>query len=673
MRPSTRLLGSLVTSALLVATLPAQAVASSAGPVVIPVGTGPAVVPAFHGAGQEGRPRTHPRAWARPDPTVAAPATAVVAEVAPRAGSRRALRVVTLRDVGGEPRVSVAPVRGREAAVEAVEDAQDRSGVVAVSVDTRVRAAGLPSAALTGSDPLRPQQWGLDLLAAESAWATATGDGVVVAVVDSGVDGRHPDLAARLTPQGHDFVTDAGDGRIDENSHGTHVAGVVAAVQGNSLGVAGLAPRARIMPVRVLDAEGAGWSSDIAAGITYAVDHGADVVNLSLGGPYADPVTERAVGYALSRGVAVVAAVGNERSSGSPRTYPAAYPGVIAVAAVDQSGASSAFSSVGDYVDVAAPGRGILSTVVGSYGFSSGTSMAAPFVSATAALALDATDGSATVTELERAITSTATDIGVTGWDPESGHGVVSPVAALGRLLAAAPALQPTVTSPDPSATPAPASAPAEDPPAQTLPAPDPTPEPGTEPAQPDDPVSADPVEREVVPTFTSPGGRVPAGARRTLSLAVTDAAGAPVADHRVVVLARRGGGVVDRRAAVTGADGGATVTVRVPRTTRFVLRVPATVTTAAAAGDGSVTWRAFARVRARHAGASATVRVLRPAGQRVRFEQMTQSGWVRVAVRQLDGRGRVVVRGLPQGRLRAVVTRVPGLLPVRTRSWTVG
>lgn len=672
MRPSSRLLGSLVTSALLVATLPVQAVASSAGH---------AVVPTVHAAEHEGRPQTHPRAWARPDPTVAAPATAVVAEVAPRAGSTRALRVVTLRDVDGEPRVSVTPVRGREAAVEAVEDAQDRPGVVAVSVDTRVWATGLPSAALTGSDPLRPQQWGLDRLAAESAWATATGDGVVVAVVDSGVDGRHPDLAARLTAEGHDFVTDGGDGRIDENSHGTHVAGIVAAVQGNSLGVAGLAPRARIMPVRVLDAEGAGWSSDIAAGITYAVDHGADVVNLSLGGPYADPVTERAVGYALSRGVAVVAAVGNERASGSPRAYPAAYPGVIAVAAVDQSGASSTFSSVGDYVDVAAPGRSILSTVVGSYGFSSGTSMAAPFVSATAALALDATDGAVTVTELELAITDTATDIGVTGWDPESGHGVVAPVAALDHLLAAPAVRQPAEASPEPSATPAPASAPVEDPPAQTVPAPEPTPEPGAEPAPepgaepapPDDPVSADPAEREIVATFTSTGGRVPAGARRTLSLTVSDAAGAPVADHRVVVLARRGGGVVARRAAATGADGGATVAFLVPRTTRFVLRVPATDTTAAAAGDGSVTWRAFARVRVRHAGASATVRVLRPAGQRVRFERMTQSGWGRVAVRRLDGRGRVVVHGLPQGRLRAVVTRVPGLVPVRTRPWTVG
>ena len=651
MRPSIRLLGSLVTSALLVATLPVQAVASSVGRDVVPMDVGRDVVPAVHGVA---RSHTHPRAWARPDPTVAAPATAVVAEAAPRAGSRRTLRVVTLRDVGGEPRISVAPVRGREAAVEAVEAAQDRPGVVAVSVDTRVRAAGLPSAALTGSDPRRSEQWGLTLLAAETAWATATGAGVVVAVVDSGVDGRHPDLAAQLTPQGYDFVTDGGDGRIDENSHGTHVAGVVAAVQGNSLGVAGLAPRARIMPVRVLDAKGSGWSSDIAAGITYAVDHGADVVNLSLGGPDADPVTERAVGYALSRGVAVVAAVGNERASGSPRAYPAAYPGVIAVAAVDQSRTSSSFSSVGDYVDVAAPGRTILSTVVGgAYGYLSGTSMAAPFVSATAALALDATDGSVTVTELERAITATATDIGATGWDPESGHGVVSPVAALGRLLAAPAVQQPAVTSPTPSATPTPA----EDPPAQTAPSPEPAP------AQPG---------ADVVATFTSTGGRVPAGARRTLSLAVTDAAGAPVPGHRVVVLARRGGGVVARRAAVTGADGTAAVTFGVPRTTRFVLRAPATDTTAAADG-GSLTWRAFARVRARYAGTTATVRVLSPAGQRVRFELMTRSGWVRVAVRRLDGSGRVVVRGLPQGRVRAVVTRAPGLLPVRTRPWWVG
>lgn len=666
MRPSTRLLGSLVIAALLVATLPVQAVADvvdrvdrvAARDVVLPApGRG---TPSTHRPpAEDRRPAVHPRAWARPDHSVAAPPAAVVTASVPRARAGRAVRVVTLRDRGGEPRIAVTRVRGREAAVEAVADAQDRPGVVAVAVDTRVHAVGTPSAALAGGDPLRGHQWGLDRLAAESAWGRAAGAGSVVAVVDSGVDGDHPDLAGQLTSAGHDFVTGAGDGRVDENSHGTHVAGVVAAVRGNSLGVAGLAPRARVMPVRVLDADGAGWSSDIASGITYAVDHGADVVNLSLGGPYADPVTERAVGYAISRGVAVVAAVGNDGENGSPRTYPAAYAGVIAVAAADRSDIVPSYSNVGDYVDVAAPGSRIVSTVVGGYGSMSGTSMAAPFVSATAALAFDATDGAVTVAELEQVITGTATDIGAPGQDAASGHGLVSPVAALDRLLEAA-TVQPADPSPAPTGS------------EQSEPVADPSDEPPTETDPSTDPVPTEPTDRVVVPSFTSSGGRAPAGARRTLDVLVTDAAGVPVADRSVVVQARRAGRVVARRAALTGADGRAAVTFRVPRTTTFLLRAPATDTAAAATADRRVTWRAFPRVRTSYSRGSATVRVLRPAGQRVRFLHRTPAGWSPVAVRRLDARGEAVVRGLPAGRVRAVVTRVPGLLPVRTRPWLV-
>jgi len=251
-----------------------------------------------------------------------------------------------------------------------------RTGVVAAAVATPVHALA--------DDPLRPRQWGLTRLAAEQTWAQGPAAGTLVAVVDTGVDAAHPDLSAVTVP-GLDLIA-AGDGRTDAHGHGTHVAGVVAAVADNGLGGAGLAQGTRILPVRALQADGSGFDSDVAKGIAWAVDNGAKVVNLSLGGDRQSSLLTASIDYAASKGVVVVAAAGNAGAAGDPVLYPAATRGVVAVGAVDADDTRPSWSSSGAHLAVAAPGVGILSTVPGGgYASWNGTSMAAPFVAAAAA------------------------------------------------------------------------------------------------------------------------------------------------------------------------------------------------------------------------------------------------------------------------------------------------
>ena len=232
-------------------------------------------------------------------------------------------------------------------------------------------------------------QWGLAAVNADGAWSVTRGGGVTVAVIDSGVDATHPDLVGRVLPQ-IDFVDDPWTG--DPEGHGTHVAGIIAASL-DGAGVAGLANEVTILPVRVMDASGAGDTLTIAAGILEAVDQGAKVINLSLGGQYSE-IIDDVVAYAVDNGVTVVSAGGNEYMQGNPVEYPAALPGVIAVSSVNQAGQSSIFANSGPYIDIAAPGEDILSTVPGGgWEYADGTSMAAPFVSATAALVRVANPG----------------------------------------------------------------------------------------------------------------------------------------------------------------------------------------------------------------------------------------------------------------------------------------
>lgn len=304
-----------------------------------------------------------------------------------------------------------------------VELAQDQGAVLSISVDRRVHA-------LAG-DPGRSQQWALDRLRAESVWRFSTGVGVRVAVVDTGVRASHPDLSGQVLP-GEDLVG-AGDGRTDPNGHGTHVAGIIAAVRGNGRGIVGLAPRSKILPVRVLDAGGSGWDSDVANGIVWAADHGASIINLSLGGSAASSAMQTAVSYARSRGTVVVAAAGNHRQDGSPPSYPAAFSGVMAVAATKPGDGVTYFSNRGSYLDVAAPGQSVLSTVPPStYASWSGTSMASPYAAATVALVRSVAPG-LSGDQSAAAVTGTAKDLGKVGWDQDTGAGLVRPLRAVCR------------------------------------------------------------------------------------------------------------------------------------------------------------------------------------------------------------------------------------------------
>jgi serine protease len=347
--------------------------------------------------------------------------------------------VLVAVDDTGRPEI-VTETRDDAAATAASLSADPELELVAVESDRPVSIMGAPTAlaalaaptALAG-DPHRHHQWALNVLAIEGPWALSTGAGIDVAVIDTGVAGTHPDLAGRLCSGvaflGGDGVAQEGGGATDPHGHGTHVAGSIAAVRNNGIGIAGVAPSARVLPIRVLDAQGSGSSSDVARGITWAVDHGAEVINLSLGGPHSQAV-QTAVDYAESLGVVVVAAAGNA-GVGGPPNYPAALEQVVAVASHEPNGAVSTFSTRGAYVDVAAPGSGILSTARdGSWVYMSGTSMATPHVAGVVALLLDDEPGLTPLQVRER-LNTTATDAGTPGHDTSYGWGRLNAVGAL--------------------------------------------------------------------------------------------------------------------------------------------------------------------------------------------------------------------------------------------------
>ncbi|MFE1244996.1 S8 family peptidase [Fictibacillus sp. NPDC058756] len=227
-------------------------------------------------------------------------------------------------------------------------------------------------------------QWAPQKVSAQSAWDITRGSSSVkVAILDTGVDYNHPDLAGGVI-KGYDYVDNDWD-PMDRHDHGTHAAGIAAATTNNARGIAGMAPNVMIYAVRVLDANGSGSLDDIANGIYHAVDNGAKVVSMSLGGPSGSTSLQNAVNYATSKGAVVVAAAGNENTSAP--SYPAYYSGAIAVAATDRNDNRASFSNYGSWVDVAAPGVDIASTVRnGGYAYMSGTSMACPLVAGIAGL-----------------------------------------------------------------------------------------------------------------------------------------------------------------------------------------------------------------------------------------------------------------------------------------------
>jgi len=331
------------------------------------------------------------------------------AEVIGRIG---ALRADVLRLDGGEPDAVLALLRG----------------------DPRVRYAeldGIVRASRVPNDEFLPTQWSATKTHAEQAWDLSTGSSqVVVGILDTGIDPGQPDLRAKLVA-GYDYVNNDQD-PSDDNGHGTAVAGIVAASTDNAIGVAGFCWACRLMPVKVLGADGTGFASGLAQGIIWATDHGARVINASLGSPVDDLTLTAAAQYAWLHGVLVVAAAGNESST--TIEYPAALPNVLSVSASDQNDRLYSFSNSG--ARVAAPGENSTTGLGGSYVSFLGTSSAAPVVSGIAGLAFSLVPG-ATPGQVEQAIETSAVPI------PGVATGQVDAYATLHTL---APALAPTVT-----------------------------------------------------------------------------------------------------------------------------------------------------------------------------------------------------------------------------------
>jgi serine protease len=274
-----------------------------------------------------------------------------------------------------------------------IEAAETASESEPSSTDNSAAWGGQPN------DPDYDKQWNFKAIGLESAWAKTKGKGVTVAVIDTGVS-PVPDLAADRLVAGYDFVHDRADA-IDDHGHGTHVAGTIAQSTNNGLGVAGVAYEANIMPLKVLAAWGGGTTADIAESIRWAADHGADVINMSLGGGGESRIMKEAIDYAHDKGVVIVAAAGNARRSTAE--YPAFYEHVIGVSALGNNGQKASYSNYGPGVDISAPGGsinaasrdrsgGILQNTIDPqsgasvFEYFQGTSMAAPHVAGVAAL-----------------------------------------------------------------------------------------------------------------------------------------------------------------------------------------------------------------------------------------------------------------------------------------------
>lgn len=310
--------------------------------------------------------------------------------------------LVTTKDATGKPSFDTIAVDTLDAARTVIGQQLTKPGVAHVEMNQIVRATAF-------NDTYNAYQWALkpptaastSRLWADKIYAQTKGSPTsVVAVLDSGVEANHPDLKGRVLTT-YNATSDYEDHIYDYCGHGTHVAGIIAAVANNRMGVAGLSPRTLIRPVRVLGDDCTGYEDDVAEGIMWAAQHGVKVINMSLGAYEPTYAEQSAVDWAIKHNVMVVAAIGNEGDGTA--NYPARYPGVVSVGASDQAGRRAPFSNVNG-VDVVAPGVQILSTVPpysglpgelgdacdpsGRYCFLDGTSMATPFVSAAAAMAI---------------------------------------------------------------------------------------------------------------------------------------------------------------------------------------------------------------------------------------------------------------------------------------------
>ena len=367
----------------------------------------------------------------------------------------RALSTAGVRAAGAA--LAVAPrdlVRARAAGLDrwvelSIDDGADPRAVAAtlaaaggiVERAEPIGIGGIASDAPAPNDPLYPQQYGLENtgqvaggvagsdIRARGAWHLSVGRAdTIVAIIDSGVD-PHEDFADRMVPGWNVPAGNAETGsQCGNGQHGTHVAGIVAARGNDGQGVAGVAWNVKVMPVTVLSGC-SGTTAWLAAGIIWAVDHGATVLNASLQYTVENQVLRDAIAYAMSQGAVLVAAAGNTGAEGV--AVPARWPEVVAVASIDSTGTPAASSAVGPQLDVAAPGVAILSTLApGTHGLKNGTSMATPFVSGTIAL-MRAAAPTIAARDLAPIVIETAVDISTPGFDNRTGHGRLDAAAAV--------------------------------------------------------------------------------------------------------------------------------------------------------------------------------------------------------------------------------------------------
>ena len=315
---------------------------------------------------------------------------------------------------------------------EIIAAVADISVAAAPSFAEKVRTSGLSryiepnlrfKAQFVPNDPYWSLQWGPRKIEADYAWNTTTGNSsILVAVIDTGIDYTHPDLAANHVALGYDWVNDDED-PMDDEGHGTHCAGIIAAVLNNTIGIAGIA-NVSVMAEKGLDADGWGSEDDLANAIIHAVDQGADILSNSWGGYGESLLIHDAVQYAYNHSVLVIAAAGNIPRS--YKSYPAAYDEVVAVTATDSDDSPARFTTFGDWVEVAAPGVNIYSTLPGnSYGSESGTSMACPHAAGVAAL-IWSQFPNATRDWVRARLRYTADDLGDIGFDEYYGYGRIN-------------------------------------------------------------------------------------------------------------------------------------------------------------------------------------------------------------------------------------------------------
>lgn len=318
-----------------------------------------------------------------------------------------------------------------------IQELEARPEVAYAEVDHIIRADLVPNDAQWNNSGL----WGMRKIKADEAWDVTTGStSIRVAIIDTGIDFSHPDLAGPRLINGFDFINGDSDA-TDDQGHGTHVAGTVGATLNNSIGVVGVA-QCQLLAVKVLDAGGSGSYSAVANGISFAVSNGAKVLNLSLGGPSPDNTLLTALNNAVASGRLVVCASGNNNG---PILYPAAYANAFAVGATDSGDVRASFSNFGPQLDVVAPGSSILSTTMGGgYAAWSGTSMATPHVSGSAAL-LWSVNPSFSNAQVEGLLRSNADDLGAPGRDDLYGNGRINLQRAFAALGGA-----PTIQNPGP-------------------------------------------------------------------------------------------------------------------------------------------------------------------------------------------------------------------------------